>query len=942
MHRTKLMIKRLCHCVFLLSLGFLTAPSLRAADSPTSRYYEDAVSRFAAGDNKGALIQLKNVLQTDPSQLPARILLAKVYMASSNYTAAEKELLMSRRMGADASQVVVLLAKVRNELKKFHVNLEELRPNDFASHAQADLWSQLGLAHFHTGDADAALIAFRNALTLLPQHPDARLGLARITLQTGDYERALEQVAAVLSENPEDPSAWYLRGAVFHAQGAYLAALESYQRTRALSPQHLQAGLGEATATLDSGDAVHAIRLLGELGKAHPEHPEIPYMLSQAYTQLGRLPDATRALQQASSILAAVAPEDLHDNPPYLLLGALVAYENNQPEVAHQYLSLYLPRRPDDVKAMKLQAATLLQLKKPLDATRVLLPLVATGGADAHVYVMLGDANIQLDDYVRAERYYADALQRAGNEPALKHKIGFAQFGQGRVDEAIATFAGQSGGGGNRNHRASVFLGILYFSRGRLSDAMLAAERVLEQQPENLIALNLKGAVTLAQGDRKQARKLFESIIERQPDFRPAHFNLAKLEAAAGSPDLAVQILNRFLAENPNDIRALQENARLYWQFGELRVAIKYFEKVREIDATAWLPIIQLVDVYIQADRAADAESTAQVLLSKIPDNVLVLHALARAQIAGNQVELAQDTLKRAFSRSGYDADLLLRTGQLQMTVAAHDDAYWSLSRAVEVRPDSIVARNALAGLLYRRGRLDEAEAQVTAVRQLESNNLFGQVLSGDIAFARRNYEQAVDIYRRSLESAKSDALSASLYRALMAAGESDEALNHLEHWVEHYPDSVRSLRLLAERYHNDGNLHAAWTTYERLARETPDDALVYNNFASLLVELDNERALRMARKAHELAPHHPAVLDTLGWALVQLGELDEGLLHLRDAVARDAASPTLRYHLAVGLQEYGKAVEARQELERALAMDQAFDDEKAARQRLQVLNKNR
>ena len=295
------MIKRLCHCVFLLSLGFLTAPSLRAADSPTSRYYEDAVS---------------NVLQTDPSQLPARILLAKVYMASSNYTAAEKELLMSRRMGADASQVVVLLAKVRNELKKFHVNLEELRPNDFASHAQADLWSQLGLAHFHTGDADAALIAFRNALTLLPQHPDARLGLARITLQTGDYERALEQVAAVLSENPEDPSAWYLRGAVFHAQGAYLAALESYQRTRALSPQHLQAGLGEATATLDSGDAVHAIRLLGELGKAHPEHPEIPYMLSQAYTQLGRLPDATRALQQASSILAAVAPKTCMTTPP--------------------------------------------------------------------------------------------------------------------------------------------------------------------------------------------------------------------------------------------------------------------------------------------------------------------------------------------------------------------------------------------------------------------------------------------------------------------------------------------------------------------------------------------------------------------------------------------------------------------------------------------------
>ena len=936
------MIKPLCRHGFSLVIVLLSLTATTAADSLSSRYYEDAITRFAQGDNAGALIQLKNALQNDPSQLPARVLIARVYMSLGNFASAEKELLMSRRMGADLSEIAVPLAKARNELKKFQINIEELHPDEFPVPIRADLWSHLGLARIHTDDLDGAEIAFRNALALNPDHSDANLGLARIPLQTGDYKRALDQVDAVLLGKPDDPNGWYLRGAILHAQGRYRDAIDSYQRTLVLSPAHLQAALGEAASTLDMGNAQRAVRLFDAFGKAHPFHPEAPYLLAQAYAQLGQLAEAKSALQQASSILGSVAPEDLHNNPPYLMLGALIAFENDQPEAAYKYLSLYLQKQPNDVKAQKLQAATLIELKKPLHATRILLSLVTSAKADAHVYVMLGDANIQLKDYVSAERHYAQALKRAGRISALGNKIGFAQFGQGRFDDAIATFKGQHDSGGKFNHRASVFLGILYFSQGRLEDAILVVNRVLHQQPDNLIALNLKGAVVLAQGDRAQARTLFASVIERQPNFRPARFNMAKLEAAEGRSSVALKILERFLTANPNDIRALHESARIHLQLGELRKAMQYLERVRNVNAKALSPIMQLVDVYIQAGRVADAVSTAQTLYAKLPKNVLVLHSLAKAQIAANQIDAARNTLKRAVSSAGYDVELLIRTGQLQIAAGALDDAYWSLSSAVKERPDSVAARNALAGLHFRRGELEAAETQLSVVKEVAPDNLFRLVLSGDIAFARKNYDQAIETYRKGLKVAKRDSLSASFYRALMGAGRSREALQHIRNWTETYPASVQSLRLLAERYHHDGEFDKAWSAYERLTKLTPEDGLVFNNFAVMLADLDNERALEMARRAHRLAPDHPAVLDTLGWALIQLGELEEGLSHLRDAVARNADSPTLRYHLGVGLQEYGKEVEARIELERALAMGKDFDDAKAARQRLESLDLNR
>ena len=174
------------------------------ADALATRYYEDAVSRFSSGDHQGALVQLKNTLQRDPSQLPGRMLLAKVHMRLGDFLAAEKELLMAERMGGDPRQLVVLLAKVRNELKKFETNVKELNPNEHPVQIRADLWVSLGIALLHTDDIAAAGVAFNNALTFAPDHARAHVGLARIPLKEGKLVEAKKQADLALRRYPRD------------------------------------------------------------------------------------------------------------------------------------------------------------------------------------------------------------------------------------------------------------------------------------------------------------------------------------------------------------------------------------------------------------------------------------------------------------------------------------------------------------------------------------------------------------------------------------------------------------------------------------------------------------------------------------------------------------------------------------------------------------------
>jgi Flp pilus assembly protein TadD len=117
------------------------------------------------------------------------------------------------------------------------------------------------------------------------------------------------------------------------------------------------------------------------------------------------------------------------------------------------------------------------------------------------------------------------------------------------------------------------------------------------------------------------------------------------------------------------------------------------------------------------------------------------------------------------------------------------------------------------------------------------------------------------------------------------------------------------------------------------LRLEGDDDPAVLNNLANILSSQGDKRALELAERAHRLAPRDAAVQDTLGWILVQQGQLDSGLRHLREARLRAPDSPEIRYHLAFALSRFGRREEARRELEPALREGIAFESQAEAQE---------
>ena len=96
------------------------------------------------------------------------------------------------------------------------------------------------------------------------------------------------------------------------------------------------------------------------------------------------------------------------------------------------------------------------------------------------------------------------------------------------------------------------------------------------------------------------------------------------------------------------------------------------------------------------------------------------------------------------------------------------------------------------------------------------------------------------------------------------------------------------AMRALADVQLNVGDLDAARASYEAVLKAQGEDAGVLNNLANILEKQKDPKALDYAQSAFRLAPSDAAVLDTLGWFLVQRGQSETGLRHLREARLRD------------------------------------------------------
>jgi Flp pilus assembly protein TadD len=138
------------------------------APSLTTRLHEQALELVAANRFDEAAAVYEEIVLTSPDDDEAYLILGHVRLMSGRYAAAEEAFRNAAHI--DPSAV--------GEIVPFYENRVLADPND------AQAFSDLGYAWVIVGDAERAVRAFRDALTIDPANASARKGLRILTGQS--------------------------------------------------------------------------------------------------------------------------------------------------------------------------------------------------------------------------------------------------------------------------------------------------------------------------------------------------------------------------------------------------------------------------------------------------------------------------------------------------------------------------------------------------------------------------------------------------------------------------------------------------------------------------------------------------------------------------------------------------------------------------------------
>jgi Flp pilus assembly protein TadD len=145
---------------------------------------------------------------------------------------------------------------------------------------------------------------------------------------------------------------------------------------------------------------------------------------------------------------------------------------------------------------------------------------------------------------------------------------------------------------------------------------------------------------------------------------------------------------------------------------------------------------------------------------------------------------------------------------------------------------------------------------------------------------------------------------------------------------LELEPASSRHKARLAALLMQRGKRAEATGLYAEFVTPTSDDPIALNNAAMLLGEqpATRDEAVKLAERAKELMPDNPAILDTLGWALVRRGatrDLARASALLNQAATR-LPTPEVTFHLGAAKLAAGDTSEGQKLIRRALAESKA------------------
>ncbi|HKQ83825.1 MAG TPA: tetratricopeptide repeat protein [Steroidobacteraceae bacterium] len=627
-------------------------------------------ARAQRQDVPGAFEDAEAAVAGAPGDEYAIALLASLYRQNARSDKAIEVIQSGLQHVPASTDLRVILAEL--ELEHERPDVAEAQLRKVVELKPKELPHRYRLARFYLmrKDIDRAETTLREAIAMAPDDVSAKIALVQMMQSNRSFEQAEQQWRQFIQSDADNGELKLAFARFYESSGKRDKAEVEYRdliRRFDTKPEALMARNRLAALLVQKQQVEPAAKLIEEVLKENPRD-------NDALLLRGNLALARGDTAAAIADLRAV----LRDRPTATNIKRALArahLQNHETPLAEELLRSAVQENPGDTGTRMDLAQLLVRGGKAEEARPILEQIVKETPGDVAALEQLFRVQAQLRDLQAAE-LTANEIVRAHPEIPLGHYLqGVVAESHKEPDKAAVAYerALEIKPDAAEPLAALVRLDL---ARKQPERALARLNDVIAKQPDNVIALNLKGEILTSRGDLQSATAVFESAIAKASQWWSPYRGLAVAHLAAKNSDAALATLERGVKATKGAAALATDLAALYERQGRTDDAIRTYDELvkREPQSITAANNLAMLLVSYRDDRAsldrayelstklqnetnpaflntrgwvkykrgefADAVSLLQQAVEKVPESPLMRYHLGMAQLrAGDKGE---------------------------------------------------------------------------------------------------------------------------------------------------------------------------------------------------------------------------------------------------------------------------------------------------------------